>query len=161
SVSAHSAARTGAPCHRLSASSKVAAARGCCGCGRRRALSSVSLGPAIARMRVSVACGSMPTQSVSIAVLLAGVMCRRGNHYVGGQVFGTVMRHELLAVAVVLRPRRVIEPAGSRSLVTPCRVALFAPTRRLRAGPRAVALAAVAASADEEDLPASDAATDD
>jgi hypothetical protein len=103
----------------------------------------------------------MPTQSVSIAVLLAGDECRRENLYAGGQVFGTVMRHESLAVAVVLRARRVIEPAGAAALMSPPRLALLAPPRRLRAGPRAVALAAIAAAADEEDLPALGAEADD
>jgi len=78
----------------------------------------------------------MPTQSVSIAVLRGGVGCRRFLDYAAGHVFGTVMRHVLPPVAVVLRAGRVVEPAGAASLVASPRLALLAPPCRRRAGAR-------------------------
>jgi hypothetical protein len=71
------------------------------------------------------------------------------------------MRHELAPVAVDLRASRVVEPAGAALLVAPPRLALLASPGRLGAGPRAVALAPVAAAADEEDLPAVGPEADD
>jgi len=85
-------------------------------------------------------------------VLLAGDKCRHENLYGPGQVFRTVMRHGLVAVAVVLRSRRVIEPPGARSLMPPTGLALLASPRGPPAIARAVLLAVIAAPADEEDL---------
>jgi hypothetical protein len=86
--------------------------------------------------------------------LLAGVECRYVLHYAAGQVFETVMRHVLPAVAVVLRAGRVIEAATATPLMATPRLALLAAPGRHPAGARAVPLAAITAAADEEDLPA-------
>ena len=94
-------------------------------------------------------------------VLLAGDKCRHENLYGPGQVFRTVMRHGLVAVAVVLRSRRVIEPPSPRSLMTPTGLALLASPRRPPAIARAVLLAVIAAPANEEDLAALGAPADD
>jgi len=93
-------------------------------------------------------------------LLLAGDKCRHENLYGPGQVFRTVMRHGLVAVAVVLRSRRVIEPPGARSLMTPTGLALLASPRRPPAIARAVLLTVIAAPADEEDLATLGAAAD-
>jgi hypothetical protein len=103
----------------------------------------------------------MPTQSDSIKVLLAGVECRHENLYGPGQVFRTAMRHGLAAVAVVVRSRRMIEPARTGSLMAPTRLALLAPPRHAPAIARAVLLATITAPADEEDLATLGAAADD
>ncbi|HEU4734069.1 MAG TPA: hypothetical protein VFT22_39530, partial [Kofleriaceae bacterium] len=94
-------------------------------------------------------------------VLLTGALCRHENLYGPGQVFRTVMRHGLATVAVVLRPRRVIEPSGAGSLMAPTGLPLLAPPRELPARPRAVLLPTIAAAADEEHLAALGAAADD
>jgi hypothetical protein len=93
--------------------------------------------------------------------LLAGVDCRPVLHYAAGQVFETLMRHVLAAVAVVLRAGGVAEATGASPLVAPPCLALLAATDRQPAGARAVPLAAITAAADEEDLPALGAVTDD
>jgi hypothetical protein len=85
--------------------------------------------------------------------LLAGVECRPVLHYAAGQVFETLMRHVLAAVAVILRAGGVAEAAGASPLVTPPRLTLLAAACRPPAGARAVPLAAITAAADEEDLP--------
>ena len=94
-------------------------------------------------------------------VLLAGALCRHENLYGPGQVFRTVMRHGLAAVAVVLGPCRVIEPARAGPLMALAGLPLLAPPRDSPAGTRAVLLATVAAAADEEHLAALGAAADD
>jgi len=94
-------------------------------------------------------------------VLLAGDNCRHENLYGPGQVFRTVMRHGLVAVAVVLRSRRVIEPPGTRSLMASTGLALLVSPRRPPAIARAVLLAAIATPADEEDLATLGAPADD
>jgi hypothetical protein len=86
--------------------------------------------------------------------LLAGVECRLVLHYAAGQVFETLMRHVLAAIAVVLRAGGMAEAAGASPLMTPPRLTLLAAACRPPAGARAVALAPIAAAADEEDLPA-------
>jgi hypothetical protein len=60
-------------------------------------------------------------------VLLAGVECRHVTHYAAGQLLGTLMRHVLPAVAVVLCTRRVVEPADTASLMPLSGLALLAP----------------------------------
>jgi hypothetical protein len=86
--------------------------------------------------------------------LLAGIDCRPVLHYAAGQVFETLMRHVLAAVAVVLRASGVVEATVATPLMTSPRLALLAAACRHPAGARAVPLAAIAAAADEEDLPA-------
>jgi len=94
-------------------------------------------------------------------VLLAGALCRHENLYGPGQVFRTVMRHGLAAVAVVLRARRVIEAARAGPLMAPAGLSLLAPPGEPPAGTRAVLLPTIAAAADEEHLAALGAAADD
>ena len=94
-------------------------------------------------------------------VLLAGDKCRHENLYGPGQVFRTVMRHGLATVAVVLRPRRVIEAARAGPLMALAGLPLLAPPRDLPAATRAVLLAVIAAPANEEDLAALGAPADD
>jgi hypothetical protein len=96
----------------------------------------------------------MPTQSDFMKDLLAGVECRPVLHYAAGQVFETLMRHVLAAVAVGLRPGGVAEATVAALLMMSPRLALLAASSRHPAGTRAVPLAAIAAAADEEDLPA-------
>ncbi|MBZ0231915.1 MAG: hypothetical protein K8M05_06150 [Deltaproteobacteria bacterium] len=103
----------------------------------------------------------MPTQSVSIAVLLAGTIGRLVPHYAGGQLLGTLMRHVLAAVALALHPIGVVATTEAASLMSTPGLTLLAPTARRRTDPRAVALPAVAPAADEEDLPALGAGADD
>jgi len=103
----------------------------------------------------------MPTQSASIAVLLAGLVCRHVTLYVAGQLLGTLMRHVLAPVAVGLRPVGMVAATDLAPLVAPAGVPLLGPPGRRRARSRAVPLAAVAAPADEEDLPAQRPVTDD
>jgi hypothetical protein len=79
----------------------------------------------------------MPTQSASIMVLLAGALCRHENPYEPGQV----LRTGRAAIAVVLRSRRMIEPAGERSLVAPACLPLLSPPRESPADARAALLA--------------------
>ena len=94
-------------------------------------------------------------------VLLAGVDCRHENLYGPGQVFRTVMRHGLVAVAVVLRSRRVVEPACARSLMAAAGLPLLASSRQSPTLAPAVLLATIATAADEEHLATLGAATDD
>lgn len=94
-------------------------------------------------------------------VLLAGVECRPVVIYADGQLLGTLMRHVLLSVAVVLRASGVVEPADAGALMLAAHLALLPPPRRRSALARAVALAAVTPPADEEDLPALGAVADD
>src|ERR1041385_6184509 len=106
------AARTWVPCHIASASSSVGNARGCCGIDDRRALSTVSLGPAVARILVSSDLESIATHSDSMSCLLAARgRCvvhrdrgRRIDHYVRGQLLGRLMRHlrGLVSIEVAL-----------------------------------------------------------
>src|SRR5512140_121303 len=65
------AARTGIPCHIASASSSVGTARGCCATDASRALSTVSFGPAVTRIRVSSLLESIATHSERMKSLLA------------------------------------------------------------------------------------------
>jgi hypothetical protein len=94
-------------------------------------------------------------------VLLAGDKCRHENLYGPGQVFRTVMRHGLAAVAVVLRSRRMIEPACARSLLPSTGLPLLVSSRQSPALAPAVLLATIATAADEEDLATLGAAADD
>jgi hypothetical protein len=71
------------------------------------------------------------------------------------------MRHVLLSVAVVLRSRGVVEATDAGALMLAVDLALLPTARRRRALSRAVALAAVAPPADEEDLPAVGPVADD
>jgi hypothetical protein len=103
----------------------------------------------------------MPTQSASIAVLLAGVFCRLVTHYAVGQLRGTLMRHVLPPVPVVGRAGGVVEATDPAPLMLPPGLPLLLPARGRGARPRAVPLAPVAAPADEEDLPAVRPVADD
>jgi hypothetical protein len=94
-------------------------------------------------------------------VFLAGAFGRPHVDYVGGQLLGTVMRHVLPPVAVVLRPRRVVEPAGPAPLMALAGLALLLSARRLPARAAAVAPPAIAPPADEEDLAAGGPVADD
>jgi hypothetical protein len=96
----------------------------------------------------------VPTQSVSIRLLLAGDMGRPVTHYVAGQLLGTLMRHVLAPVSVVLRPRRVVEPARARPLMALAGLALLLAAGHGGAGTSAVPLPPVTPPADEEHLPA-------
>jgi hypothetical protein len=104
----------------------------------------------------------MPTQSASIVgVLLAGVVGRLVTHYVLGQLLGTLMRHVPPAGAVVARSVGVVEAAEASLLVAAAGLALLAAAGDRGALARAVPMAAVAAAAEEEDLPAVGAVADD
>jgi hypothetical protein len=94
-------------------------------------------------------------------VLLAGVLGRHHVDYAGGQLLGTVMRHVLPPLAVVLCPRRVVEPAGPAPLVALAGLALLLPPARLPARAPAVPMPPIAPPADEEDLAASGPVADD
>lgn len=71
------------------------------------------------------------------------------------------MRHVLAAVAIRLRSRGVVQASIATALVSMPSLTLLAPASRRRALARAVPLAAIAAAADEEDLPAIGAVADD
>jgi hypothetical protein len=91
--------------------------------------------------------------------LLVGVVCRPVFHYAAGQVFETLMRHVLAAVAIPLGAGRVSESAGAAPLVLLPGLALFAAPLRRRAVACAILVAAIAATTDEEDLAAFETAT--
>src|SRR5438132_2345503 len=89
------AARTAVPCHIANASNSVGRARGCCAVADNLALSTVSLGPAVARTLVSSHLESIATQSERMMCLLAALgrrvmhrdRRRRVDDYVRVQVF--------------------------------------------------------------------------
>src|SRR5690606_40543588 len=84
-ASAQSAARTGCPCHKATASSRVARARGCFGSLPSWAFRIVSLGPVIATTRVAVEPGAMPIQIDFMSRLLSE---RLDRHRDGGALRG-------------------------------------------------------------------------
>lgn len=81
---------------------------------------------------------------------------RQHDLYEGEQVFGTLMRHEAgrAPIAEALLARRVIQPASPARLVSRAGGPQGVTPRKLRAGGAAVAIAAVAARAQEEHLAA-------
>jgi hypothetical protein len=94
-------------------------------------------------------------------VVLASTSGRPHVDYVGGQLLGTLMRHVLPPGAVVLRPRRVVEPARPAPLVALAGLALLLAAARRPARTPAVALAAITPAADEEHLAAGGSVADD
>lgn len=158
------AARTVVPSHNASASRSVGNARGCCTVAGSRAFKMVSVGPAVARIRVPAGVESIPIQIGRIVVLLAArdrcVMHRgrqrRRDLYDRGQVLGSLMRHlrGLDAVEVPLLASGVVGPAGRGPLIALARLALRGVARQGGADPGAVGLPVVAEAAQEEELPA-------
>ncbi len=71
------------------------------------------------------------------------------------------MRHFLAAGAVPGLASGMVKPAGAAVLIAPASPLEGDPTRMARAGPRAVALSAVADPAQEEELLAGDSSADD
>jgi hypothetical protein len=81
---------------------------------------------------------------------------RHDDLYGGGQVFGTLMRHEAgrAPIAQALLASRVIAPALAARLIPRGRGTQRGAPRQLRAGGPAIPIAAVAARAQEEHLAA-------
>src|SRR5258706_1250051 len=162
-------ARTGLPSHIANASSSAGTARGCCAVADSRALSTVSVGPAIANTRVSSHFESIDTHSERmIGLLAARGRCvvhrdrsRRGHLYVAEQVFGSIgrpvsglMRHlfDLASIEVLLVPRSVIRATGLAALVAATGLTNRLAPRNCGARPTAVPMTVVAHRAQEEDL---------
>src|SRR5690606_22251694 len=163
-ASAQSAARTGCPCHKATASSRVARARGCFGSLPSWAFRIVSLGPVIATTRVAVEPGAMPIQIDFMSRLLSE---RLDRHRDGGALRGgddrrranfsaTHVRFFLsLSLTPASRPLRRCQPTVTAQPVPPLTLLALPATLGIVTAIRAVHLAPIAATTQMKHLPAS------
>ena len=149
-LSAHSAARTGCPCHSAMASRSVARARGCAGSWRNCAFKIGSCGPARATTRVVARPGAIPIQIDSMWCFLAarhgllhGGRALRDRHHRRRAKFSTTRVRFYFSLSLTpasracrglplgrrllpVRPLRLLAPGGALSIVPAIRAVLVA-----------------------------------